>query len=143
MSAPYEQFNSTIKDLFKTFKDLPSKTFKSKLHISEMQSKMNRGMNAEPYYAVNILGPLVWRAKEEITERNSTFFLNRRYDIDVQKLCKDHKVDFDDAINTVGFMKDAFRNATQEQQAVIMNLLITLLKTYAQHLKSEIKTVKP
>jgi hypothetical protein len=136
-SAPFEAFNSTIKELFKLFKELPSKTFKSKLHIGEMQQKMVRSMNAEPYYAINILGPLVWQTKEEIYSKNSAFFLQRRYDIEVQKLCREHKVEFDTAINTVEFMKDAFRNASALQQDSIMNLMITLLKVYAQHVQSE------
>lgn len=86
------------------------------------------GMRAEEKYAITIFGPFILRARENIAARNAAYFLARRYELEVQKLCTEHKVDFNDAINTVGFMKEAFQGATDEQKNAILDLLIKLLQ---------------
>lgn len=136
MSQVHECFNQTIKKIFKLFKELPSQKFKSKLHISELQSKMVKGMNSEPLYAVTILGPLVWRARTEIMCDDAAFFLNRRYELEVQQMCKDHMFNYDDAINTINFMKDAYKSADQQVQVAIFTCLKELLTAYAQHVQA-------
>jgi hypothetical protein len=129
-------FNKTIKDIFTTFKELPSQQFKSKLHISELQSKMVRGMQTEEMYALHTLGPLLWRAREEIASKDDAFFLRRRYDIEVAALCKTHKINYDNAINCINFMKDAYRSADQATKTKLMNYLIVLLSTYADFMQT-------
>lgn len=126
-----EQFNALLKEVFKTFRDLPS-GMKCKLHINELQSKMNTGMRAEPEYAISIMGPLVWRARDEIAARNAAFFLARRYEVDLTALCKEHDVNYDDAINTVNFMKDAYKSASPAVQGHILDLLQQILAVVAQ-----------
>lgn len=136
MSQPvFEQFNGSIKKIFKLFKELPSQKFKSKLHISELQSKMSSGMNAEPFYALTILGPLTWRARSEIISLDAAFFLERRYEIEVQQMCKQHNVNYDDAINTINFMKDAYRSAPTSTQQIIFAHLKDLVVCYAKHVE--------
>jgi hypothetical protein len=125
-----EQFNTVIKDLFKTFKDLPS-GFKSKLHITELQSKMIAGMRTEPEYAIAVLGPHLWAARAEIARRDANFFLTRRYEVDLQRMCREHDVCYDDAINTVTFMKDAYRSAPDATKTLVMDKLTELLKIVA------------
>lgn len=137
MSNIVEEFNTNIKKVFKLFKDLPSETYKSKLHISEMQSRMNLGISAEPFYALNVIGPLIWSAREEISNRDAEFFLRRRYDIDVKKFCDQYNTNYTDAINTVGFMKDAYKAAKQDMKNEIIDTAIILLQLYATHLKNE------
>lgn len=137
----HEQFNLSIKRIFKLFKELPSQKFKSKLHISELQSKMVSGMNTEPLYAVTILGPLVWRARAEIAQCDATFFLNRRYEVEIQQLCKEHSFNYDDAINTINFMKDAYRSAAAQTQNNIFIHLKELLASYAQYVQAEQKKI--
>jgi hypothetical protein len=125
-----EQFNTEIKELFREFKELPS-GFKSKLHITELQSKMVAGMRTEPEYAITVLGDLVWQARAEIAKRDADFFLTRRYEVDLTRLCKEHDVCYDDAINTVNFMKDAYRQAADDVKTRVMDRLQTLLKIIA------------
>lgn len=126
-----EQFNTLLREMFKTFKDLPS-TYKGKLHINEIQSTMNTGMRAEPEYAMSIIGPLVWRARDEIKSRDANFFLSRRYEVDLAALCKEHTVDYDDAINSVNFMKDAYKTAPAAVQGRILDLMQQILAVVAQ-----------
>ena len=125
-----EQFNTEVKELFREFKELPS-GFKSKLHITELQSTMVAGMRTEPEYAIAVLGSLVWQARAEIARRDADFFLNRRYEIELTHLCKEHDVSYDDAINTVTFMKDAYRLAPAEVKTRVMDRLVGLLKVVA------------
>lgn len=125
-----DQFNTEIKELFKVFKELPS-GIKSKLHISELQSKMVQGMNTEPEYAITVLAPHIWAARAEIATRNADFFLTRRYDIDLQTLCKEHDVAYEDAINTVNFMKDAYKQAPEHVKVYIMDRIVQLLRIVA------------
>lgn len=125
-----EQFNNVIKDMFKTFRDLPS-GFKSKIHITELQGKMLQGMRTEPEYAICVLGPHIWAARAEIASRDAQFFLNRRYDVDVQRLCREHDVCYDDAINTIAFMKDAYRSAPEAIKSFIQDKLTELLRIVA------------
>jgi len=132
MSNAYQEFNQQIKDIFKLFKDLPSQRYKSKLHISEMQSKLVQGMNAEEKYAMTFLGPVVWAAREEIATENEEFFLNRRYEMELQKLSKQHKFNYDNAVNTVAFMKDAYRQASSETKQEIFRNLKRLLTIYSK-----------
>jgi hypothetical protein len=123
-----EQFNNCIKEIFAAFKGLKSKTFGGKLHIDELHKKMLFGMRTEERYAISIFGPFILRARENIAARNAAYFLARRYELEVQKLCTEHKVDFNDAINTVGYMKEAFRDATDDQKNAILDLIIKLLQ---------------
>jgi hypothetical protein len=139
MSTHEEEFNDNLKELFRIFKELPSQEFKSKLHLREMQSKMARGMNAEPSYAILILGPLVWRAREEIVKRDAAFFLNRRYELELQELCMKHKINYVRSVNTVNFMKDAYKNASAEKQTQIFDIFNKLLAVYAQHVQAKRK----
>ncbi len=130
----YQEFNQQIKDIFRLFKDLPSQQYRSKLHISEMQSKLVQGMNAEEKYAMTFLGPLVWRARNEFKDGDADFFLRRRYDVDLQQLSREHKFNYDNAVNTVSFMKDAYKHADAQKQTQIMNLLRGLVATYGKFL---------
>ena len=99
--------------MFNIYKDLPAPGYKSKLHINELQSKMVQGMNAEAAYAITFLGPHLWDAKDNLLAKNDTYFLNRRYELDLQTLCAQHKVNYENAINTVGYMKEAYKKASK------------------------------
>lgn len=125
-----EQFNTEIKSIFREFKELPS-GLKSKLHIAELQNKMVTGMRTEPEYAITVLGDIIWRARAEIAARDAEFFISRRYEVDLTRVCKQHNINYDDAINTVNFMKDAYRNAAPEVRTRIMDHVVTLLKIVA------------
>lgn len=125
-------FNKEIKEIFHMFKNLETQKWKSKLHISEMQSKMVRGLNAEPQYAITILGPKIWNARDEIVAEDAQFFLKRRYDIDVQRLSKEHGFSFDSAINTINFMKEAYQSADRAFHDKLFERLKSLLSVYSQ-----------
>jgi len=131
-----EQFNDVIKKMFNIYKDLPSPGFKSKLHINEMQSKMVQGMNAEEGYALSVLGPHLWDAQVNIISKNDTYFINRRYELELQSLCSKHMVNYDNAINTVGYMKEAYKSVTKEKQTELFGYVSQLLILYIKHLKS-------
>lgn len=129
----FEQFNVEIKAIFKLFKEIPNRGLKSKVHITELQSKMVNGMRTEEKYALNVLGPLVFQAREEIAASDGDFFINRRYDVEVGKLCKDHKINFDNAINCINYMKEAYSTSHADTQTQIFRHLKSLLTIYAQY----------
>ncbi len=133
------QFNSKIKNLFSIFEGLPVKSFKGKMHIKAMRSRMIQGINAEPMYGITVLGPQIWKARAELAARDYQYFLDRRYERDAMELCKIHSLDYDEAINTIAYMKDTFSNAVVDVKNTIMDEIQQLLKIYAAYLK-ECKT---
>ena len=132
-----EQFNDIVKKIFNTFKDLNLPSLKSKVHIKEMQSKMVQGMNTEEEYPITVLGPHLWQGKESIIKRDSQHFLNRRYELELQSLCIKHKVNYDNAINTVNYMKEVFKIAPQDKQKEIMEDIFDLLGIYVKYKKAK------
>lgn len=130
------EFNSHIKDLFMTFKELPSQKFKSRLHIGELQSKIFKGINMEPEYAIVFVGPILWNCRDEIVNRNYDFFTNYRYEMSAQKFAVEHRINYDDLINTIYFMVDAFKQTSPDMKEKIYTVVTNLLSTYAAYLKT-------
>lgn len=130
--SPADKFNAHVRKIFAAFKDLPSKKFKSKLHLNELQRKMNTGIQAEPKYAVTMLGPMLWSTKDEIKAGTSKYFLDKEYGMIVQLLSKTHKFNYDDAINTIAYMKESYQCASETQQKGIVTLVQELLGFYVE-----------
>ena len=132
-------FNSLIKEMFNKFKDLPTDGGIQKRYISEIQQRMISVMRTEERYPITILGPLLWSARNEIMARNSEYFLKKNFALDVQKLCIQHRTNYDDAIKTVEFMKRAFTNAKLEDKEIIINIMIKLTCEYVDYVALEKK----
>jgi hypothetical protein len=130
-----KQFNEEFKILFKFFKELPSQGFKSKVHINELYKSMKTCMETEEKYIITMVGPYIWAAREEITNRDLAFFIKKRYEVEVMELSKKLKFNYQDAINTINFMKDASSNASKENLEKIFIHILTLIKYYAQYLQ--------
>lgn len=132
-------FNRNIKDLFFVFKGLPSKKFKGTLHIKKIQSKLMSCIREEPSYAITIMGPGIWACREKISEADEKYFMNKNYNRDLMYLSRKHKFSYEDAVNTVGFMKDSFSKGTADQKNKIHQLLCELLKNYSLYVLSQQK----
>lgn len=132
-ASTVDKFNAQIRKLFNAFKALPAQKMMSKLHINELQSKMNTGMHTEPKYAITMLGPMLWANKDEIKAGDSKHFVDKEYGFIVQKLSKEHKFNYDDAIKTIAFMKASFSGAPEDKQKEIVDLVRELFEIYVQY----------
>jgi hypothetical protein len=132
MEGYSDEFNNTIKALFNLFRKLPSKML-SKMHIERLHAKMIKSMRAHTEYAITILGPYVWAAREEISNGNAQYFLNREYGAEIMELSRTHKFDYDDALKAIGYMKEAYRSTDDATRTVIMNQIKTLLQVYTRY----------
>lgn len=132
MEAYSEEFNSTIKTLFSLFRKLPSKMLQ-KAHIERLHKKMLRSMHTHQEYAITILGPYVWSAREEIERSDAEYFLKREYGAEIMALSRIHKFDYEDALKAISYMKEAYRNSGDDVHREIMCHFKYLLKTYASY----------
>lgn len=140
MEAHSTEFNNTIKTLFNIFKKLPSKMLQ-KAHIDRLHKKMLRSMHAHHEYAITILGPYVWAAREEISNGDAEYFLRREYGAEIMELSRIHKFDYDDALKAIAYMKEAYRNSGEDTHREIMYHFKNLLKIYTTYVM-ECKRVK-
>ena len=134
-----DQFNGDLKNILALFKDLPSK-YKAKLHVDALYKRILTGISAQPEYAINIIGPSLIKYGERISKDEYMYFVEKDYDAILLEMSKFHKFNYDNAIKTVQFMKDAFASAESEKQKKIINTVKSMLKTYAQFsLKFKVK----
>lgn len=131
MEQIYLEFNQIVRDQFAVFKAAPSKLL-NRVHIDRLQAKMQTGMRAQSEYAITVLGPYFWNARDEIKRSDHEFFLARNYGAEIMDLSRKHGFDYDDAIKTVGFMKEAYRLSDQHTQRVIMQHMQSLLQVYVK-----------
>jgi hypothetical protein len=133
---PVKEFNTTIRAIFEIFGGLSGQAVKSKLSIKYMRDKMNTGMATQPNYAIVVLGPYFWNRKAEIFGDDAEHFLQRNYGPTVQALSQKHDFNFLDAMNTIAYMKEAYKAAPKSAQAQIKDLTKTLVSSYAEYVKS-------
>lgn len=126
------KFNDSVRNIIKIFKDLPSK-LKARIHVDAMYKKMYSGIAAQPEYVISIIGQDLIKYGDRISKGDYQFFLDKDYDIILEEMSKMHKFNYDNAVKTVQFMKDAFAIAPAEIQNEVINQVKLLLKTYANY----------
>lgn len=126
-----EQFNSNIKIFFRLFKSL-STGLKKNTYLSELQSKLIQGINIESNYVINIMGPYLFEARNEIEKGDFDKYIDMDYDVELSKICMKYKVNYTDAINTVEIMKTIYKTATNENKLKMLELVQSMLANYCQ-----------
>lgn len=135
MEQHYDLFNQGIRKVFNLFKEMPSK-FKGKLHINRLQERLNTGIRGEPSYAITVIGPMMWQARDEIKNKDETFFTTKEVGADLMELSKTHKFDFNDADNAVKHMRDAYKESSKEKKEEVFIVIQEMFNVYISYLKA-------
>ena len=126
-------FNKSLRELFEQFSKLPSTKFKAGLAITALRESMNKAMAAQETYVIEVVGPYIFACGADIARGDATRILALDHTPYMVPLAKKYDFNLRDAALCVGFMKDAYANASGDARKPIVALSQQLLASYAQY----------
>lgn len=139
MSLTHElelEFNNYVREVFDNFSNMKSK-FKVKLQIKEMQNRMLSTIRSQEDFTIRTLGPYLLEYGDDIVKQNDQLFLEKVYNMEMMKLSKQYKFDYQESLAVINHVKSAYKRANDKKKNDLRKILFDMLQCYAKWLKQQ------
>lgn len=118
-----ENFNSTLKQLFKTVIG-QSKMLQAYALVNRSEKRLNMALNEAPFIGIEIMAPLLMKYANQIRARNDQFFMTAAFDDDVAPEYEQFR---NDIAMAIAEMRTLYKTSSAEQKGEFNNAICKLL----------------